>query len=180
MSVPLLATFLIGQLIDPDGQFFCAPAGTAPSVISQRAGVCLCVSASKMSKQTSAFPSSASGSPARSHFENQRVTGVSLHNCAVTNSDIKSISSIIGLKSLYFYALDFSGIDLAPFSYSRSLESITFNGTKITDSQLNFIQTLSRLKYITISDCELTGDFLIKIPAPWNIVTLTLSDVSRA
>jgi internalin A len=108
---------------------------------------------------------------------NGRVAGVSLHHCSLTNNDIRLLSNINGLRRLYLSDLDFRGLDLDPFSSIGALESLTITESLITESQLAFTSRLTRLSEITVSGCELAGDFLLKIPNARDIKGVHLSRI---
>jgi len=111
------------------------------------------------------------------HYDNGKLEGLSLHDCALTNNDIRRISQLRSLKRLYVHSLDLSGLDLGPLTVLGSLEQLTIKDAKIRESQLDFVRKLTRLFHIEISDCALSGDFLLKIPNPKGVKSLDLSNI---
>jgi Leucine-rich repeat (LRR) protein len=112
------------------------------------------------------------------HDESWRIDGISLHDCPLTNEDIRSIARMNGLKRLFLRDLDFSGLDLDPLSSIRSLESLNIANSRIADAQLKFVRSLDTLLDLDISTCELTGEFLLDIPKPGNLRSVTLDKIA--
>lgn len=110
-------------------------------------------------------------------YDGQRIVGVSLHHCVPTNQDIITIGHVPTLKTIYFFDLDFTGIELGPLASLNSLESVTIDRCQITDAQLTFLTKLPLLKRVSMSGCEFNGNFLPALEALPRLEMLTLREI---